>query len=276
MIVPLRNPRLRLLKQHAEYREELTPVKREDIGSGVVRFGIIRFCIGLALLVSSGHSLLAAEGVVLLHGLCRTDDSMTRMASALRKEGFIVLNVDYPSRTATVEVLAEITIRKALADAELGNLERIHFVTHSMGGILVRHYLKTNQIERLGRVVMLAPPNQGSEVVDHLGDLALFELINGPAGKQLGTSAQSLPNQLGPVNFELGIIAGDRSVNLINSRMIDGADDGKVSVARTKVDGMSDHIVLHVTHPGMMRNREVIRQTVEFLKEGKFAKRKKR
>lgn len=195
---------------------------------------------------------------------------MSRMATALEKEGFTVLNVDYPSREAEIETLAEATIHGALSTPEIASADKIHFVTHSMGGILIRQYLQTNSIERLGRVVMLGPPNQGSEVVDKVGDFQLFAAINGPSGKQLGTGPDSIPNRLGPVNFELGIIAGDRSINWINSSMIDGPDDGKVSVARTKVEGMKEHLVIHTSHPYIMKNEKVIKETICFLKQGSF------
>ena len=212
----------------------------------------------------------AKEAVILLHGLARTDKSMAKMAEALEQEGFIVLNVDYPSREATIETLAAKVIDAALADPKLKDATRINFVTHSMGGILVRQYLKTKHPDRLGRVVMLGPPNQGSEVVDRIGDWRVFSAINGPAGKQLGTGPDSVPNQLGPVDFELGIIAGDRSINWINSLMIPGPDDGKVSVERTKVAGMKAHFVIHASHPYLMKNAAVIRETIHFLRHGQF------
>ena len=212
----------------------------------------------------------AKEAVILLHGLARTDKSMTKMAAALEADGFTVLNVDYPSREATVEALATEVIDAALAEPKLKDAARIHFVTHSMGGILVRQYLKTKHPANLGRVVMLGPPNQGSEVVDKIGDWRLFKTINGPAGQQLGTGPDSVPNQLGPVDFELGVIAGDRSINWINSLMIPGPDDGKVSVERTKVAGMKAHLVLHVTHPYLMKNATAIRETIHFLRHGRF------
>ncbi len=215
-------------------------------------------------------AMSAKEAVVLLHGLARTDKSMVKMATALEAEGFIVLNVDYPSREATVEALATRVIDAALANPKLQDAERIHFVTHSLGGILVRQYLKTKRPDRLGRVVMLGPPNQGSEVVDKIGDTRVFSAINGPAGQQLGTGPDSVPNQLGPVDFELGVIAGDRSINWINSLMIPGPDDGKVSVERTKVAGMKAHLVVHVTHPYLMKNAQVIRETIQFLRTGGF------
>ncbi len=213
----------------------------------------------------------APEGVILLHGLCRSDASMKKMAQRLGDAGFVVENVSYPSRTADVETLAANAIESALANPSLADCPRIHFVTHSLGGILVRaHYSKRDR-GRLGRVVMLGPPNQGSEVVDALKPWRFFNKLNGPAGKELGTTADSTPNRLGPVNFECGVIAGDRSVNWINSlAMIRGKDDGKVSVERTKVEGMKEHVVVHTTHTFMMRNREVIEKTIRFLKTGSF------
>lgn len=223
------------------------------------------------LLVGTAVASFASEGVILLHGLCRTDRSMTKMAAALESAGYVVVNVDYPSRTATIETLAETAIGGALADPKLANVTQIHFVSHSMGGILIRQYLGSKDVARLGRVVMLAPPNQGSEIVDTLGALVLFEKINGPGGNQLGTGIDSLPNQLGAVDFELGVIAGDRSINWINSlTMITGRDDGKVSVQRTKVEGMKDHLVIHASHPLIMRNKKAIAETIHFLKTGAF------
>lgn len=231
------------------------------------------FRLALCLMTLAG-SAMGKEAVILLHGLARTDKSMTKMAAALEAGGFNFLNVDYPSREATVGNLATKIIDAALADPKINQAERIHFVTHSMGGILVRHYLKSKHPDRLGRVVMLGPPNQGSEVVDKLGNTKVFTAINGPAGSQLGTGPDSLPNQLGPVDFELGVIAGDRSINWINSLMIPGPDDGKVSVERTKVQGMKAHRVVHVTHPFLMNDDEVIRLTITFLRTGDFSPRK--
>ena len=147
---------------------------------------------------------------------------------------------------------------------------RVHFVTHSMGGVLVRHYLSIKTIENLGRVVMLSPPNHGSEVIDALADKPGFEFINGPAGKQLGTGPESLLLVLGPANFELGVITGNRSINLINSMMIPDQDDGKVSVASAKLDGMADFLVVSHTHPFIMKARDVIEQAVLFLRHGCF------
>lgn len=195
---------------------------------------------------------------------------MTKMAAALTRAGFNVLNVQYPSRRATIAALSETALGSAMAHAQLRNCQRIHCVAHSLGGILVRCYFARHQAHRLGRVVMLGPPNQGSELVDILGSWRLFKWLNGPAGSQLGTHQDTLPNKLGPVDFELGIIAGDRSINLLNSLLIPGRDDGKVSLARTKVTGMKEHLIIHACHPFLMRNDEAIARTVTFLQTGTF------
>ena len=221
----------------------------------------------LALLFSAGvMSTAHAQCVILLHGLARSSNSMTKMEAALAQD-YTVINVDYPSREHTVEALSAIAIAPALEKCA-GNT--VNFVTHSMGGILVRHYLTQHPIEQLGRIVMLGPPNQGSEVIDALGDWPGFEWLNGPAGQQLGTQANSLPLALGQVDAEVGIIAGDRTINFILSAIIPAADDGKVAVERTKLNGMKDHIIIHTTHPFMMKNNEVIIQVKHFLANGHF------
>jgi hypothetical protein len=195
---------------------------------------------------------------------------MVKLERALAAEGYVVVNCDYSSRKLPIEKLSLAVVGGALADERLRGCSKVHFVTHSLGGILVRYYFANRKDERLGRVVMLGPPNKGSEVVDHLRGWWMFRKVVGPAGQQLGTDTDSVPNRLGPVSFELGVIAGDRSINWINSCMIKGHDDGKVSVEGTKVEGMQDHLVIHTTHPFMMKNRRVISSVITFLKSGQF------
>jgi pimeloyl-ACP methyl ester carboxylesterase len=212
-----------------------------------------------------------ADNVILLHGLCRTSRSLAKMQRALTQAGYTVWNVDYPSRTARIQTLADDAIGPAIANCVENGATRIDFVTHSMGGILVRSYLARHDVPGLGRVVMLAPPNQGSEIVDKLGGLSLFKWINGPAGNELGTDKNSTPNRLGPVDYPVGIIAGDRSINWINSLfLLPDRDDGKVTVPRAKLAGMSDFLLIHATHSFITYNHEAIRQTIQFLQTGKF------
>ena len=195
---------------------------------------------------------------------------MIPMGQALSQAGYKVVNMDYPSRSASIEKLSDDAIGQAVSDCQRNGATAVHFVTHSLGGILVRSYLARHAIPNLGRVVMLGPPNQGSEVVDKLGARWIFKKLNGPAGNELGTDKNSTPNKLGPANFCAGVIAGDRSINWINSLLIPGSNDGKVSVERTRLAGMADHLVIHATHPFLMRNRTAIKQTIYFLRTGGF------
>jgi len=214
--------------------------------------------------------LPAKEGVILLHGLCRTPASMAKMEKTLKKAGFLVENVGYLSRKENIKTLAEDAIGKALQKPHLMACTKVHFVTHSLGGILVRSYFHKQKNPRLGRVVMLAPPNQGSEVIDRIGSWQFVRWLNGPAGGELGTGADSTPNKLGKINFECGVLTGDRSINWINSLIIPGKDDGKVSLKRSNFQGVKEHRVYHVTHPYIMKNNKVIAETIHFLRTGRF------
>lgn len=212
---------------------------------------------------------LTMNTVVLLHGLARTARSMSKMAASLQKAGYRVCNIDYPSTRFPVEELAARFVVPAIHKCGLGD-GPVNFVTHSLGGIIVRHIRQSEHNLRIGRVVMLGPPNRGSELVDGMKNWPLFRWINGPAGRQLGTEPDSLPNRLGPATFEVGVIAGDKPFLEPFKGYLAGPGDGKVSLESAKLEGMSDYLTLPVTHTLMMRDPQVIDYAIRFLNTGQF------
>ena len=212
----------------------------------------------------------AADTAVLLHGLARTAGSMSKMERALRGAGYDTCNIDYSSTKHPIEVLAREFVLPRVRECLKGDTGPVSFVTHSLGGIVVRQIRQTDPSLNVGRVVMLGPPNHGSELVDRMRSWGLFQWINGPAGQQLGTDPQSSPNVLGPASFDLGVIAGNRPFLEPFKGYIAGPSDGKVSVESAKLDGMRDYLLLPVTHTFMIMNPAVIEQTIRFLKTGGF------
>jgi len=210
-----------------------------------------------------------SDAVILLHGLGRTSWSMTHMEWYLLKNGFKVYNLNYPATKHTIEYLSDHYLSKQIKACQ-SETKEIHFVTHSFGGIILRHYLKSHKIKNMGRVVMLSPPNKGSFVAQKLKHNWLFRFLTGPSGQQLGTDKNSLPSQLGVVNFELGVITGTISLNPILSYIIPGRDDGKVGVDQTRICGMQDFMTVSLNHTFIMQDPKVISEAIHFLKTGKF------
>lgn len=208
--------------------------------------------------------------VILLHGLGRTAASMRKLEGRLRRHGYYAYNPGYPSRAADIGDLARAHVAPAVEHCSARGARHIHFVTHSMGGILLRHYLQDATPAGLGRVVMLAPPNGGSPIIDSLGNWGVFRAVMGPAALQLGTGAHGAPSRLGPVPGEIGVIAGNRSAEPWFSRLIPGEDDGKVSVQSTRLAEMRDFMVVPFGHTFIMRKERVIEQVLAFLAEGQF------
>lgn len=207
--------------------------------------------------------------VVLLHGLARSPASMKPMATALEAAGFRICNLAYPSRKFTIAVLTTRFLAPAITECAHG--APVNFVTHSLGGILVRQLRVSSPEITIARVVMLSPPNHGSEIVDKLGAWWLYRWINGPAGGELGTDSGAVPPLQGAPDFDLGVLTGRRSINWILSTLIPGPDDGKVSVNSAKLHGMRDFRVLSSSHPFIMRNPRAIAESIHFLRHGVFS-----
>jgi triacylglycerol lipase len=252
------------------------PVAKHGAGSAGVAGTLGRLLAACLLLTTAGTNHAAdrpvQECVILLHGLGRTAYSMAAIEDALVNAGYCVWNKSYPSRAADIEWLAATAINDGLAYCESQQAVKTHFVTHSLGGILVRQFLQDNRIDNLGRIVMLSPPNKGSEVADLLQDHAVYRFATGPAGQQLGTGPNSLPLRLARIPGEIGIITGTSSFDPWFSPMIPGEDDGKVSVEHAKLAEMSDFLLVGSSHTFIMNDKDVIAQILTFLQRGKFSR----
>lgn len=213
---------------------------------------------------------LRGARVLLLHGIARTPASMARLERALQAQGAWTLNLGLLTRRLPLEALAQETLRALAGFA--GDAAPLHIVTHSMGGLVARAALTQQRPAGLGRVVMLGPPNAGSEVADLLARTMPYRRFFGPAGLQVVTRRSgALQRLLGEVDYPLGIIAGSRSVYSLASLLaLPGVDDGRVTVAATRVAGMADHLVVPVAHPFLPGDAGVIRQVLHFLRRGCF------
>ncbi|MEW6262965.1 MAG: alpha/beta hydrolase [Thermodesulfobacteriota bacterium] len=210
------------------------------------------------------------ETVILLHGWGRTSFSMRRIEKYLQGRGYGTYNLGYPTLSEPIDALADKYLERAVSACLAGNSPRIHFVAHSLGGIVVRCYLQNRHPPPGGRLVMLSPPNRGTEVVDFLARMPWLPRLAGPAGRALGTGPESLPRRLKPVGLEIGVIAGDRSINPLFSALIRGPDDGTVSVENTKLEEMKDFLIIPCSHTFIMRSLLAARQAAHFLESGHF------
>lgn len=194
--------------------------------------------------------------VVLLHGFWRTSRSMRKIEEVLLEEGYCVINLDYPSKKEKIENLSNNYLKKALEEKCPDQDRKIHFVTHSMGGIIVRYFLANNKLENLGRVVMLAPPNKGAKLADFCSKFSIANKISGPALKQLKTGQKGLPNVIPFPKYEVGIIAGKY--------------DQKTPANYTRLKNMKDFLLVPRVHTYIMEADEVMMAVIKFLREGKF------
>ena len=227
-------------------------------------------CLGCSTTRANSDSATTPTAcVILLHGLGRSAYSMNKIAHQLQTEGYAVWNQGYPSRSDTIETLAANALGDASTFCSQYPSVNIHVVTHSMGGILLRHYLQSHQLSGLDKIVMLSPPNHGSEIVDSYHNNWLFRWAMGPAFLQLGT--KGLVSELEPIPGCIGVITGNKSSDPWFSGTIPGPDDGKVSVVSAQLEEMQDFLVVPVGHTSIMQDDQVIQHISHFLAHGKFS-----
>ncbi len=211
------------------------------------------------------------ELIVLLHGILRSKTDMLLLTRFFEKNDYNTLNILYPSREQSLEDLSDFVHDKIINCPHHNENTKINFVTHSMGGLITRYYIALKKPHNLGKVVMMGPPNTGSELADFLAETKIiapiFKAVFGPASEQLTTSYEHID---GDITYPLGIIAGNMSINPLSPWLLDGENDGVVPVERTKIEGMSDHIVMPSTHTFMMFNKDVMNQALHFLHHNHF------
>jgi len=229
--------------------------------------------IAFILLATGGcsyhHNPDAPEQVVLLHGFGRKGNAMFLLQKRLRNAGYKAHSIEYASLQESPDVILE-KVAEQIALCCRDDRRPVHFVGHSLGGLIIRAYLDQNPLKNLGRVVLLGTPSQGSELVDIYGDRWLFKML-GPTARVLGTDEDSFPNRIGPPYYPLGIIAGTSSLT-ITDKHLPGPDDGLVSVISTKIDGMTDFLLVDTSHSMLRYNETAARETIHFLKNGHFSR----
>ncbi len=205
---------------------------------------------------------------VLLHGVIRTRDSLDSLGRYLQEHNPAdVIRWGYASTRQTISQHAD-KFGEVLShfpeDAE------IYLVGHSMGNVVVRRYLKNKQDPRIKRMVMLAPPNQGSALGRAVNDNLLFEALWGVSGQELSNGFDELEAELGTPKFEFGIIAGQLEGNLVRNPILEGPSDLVVTVEETKLSGAADFRTVNSTHTSIMNQRETLEYVQRFLESGYF------
>ncbi|MGH8029318.1 MAG: esterase/lipase family protein [Arenimonas sp.] len=207
--------------------------------------------------------------VVVLHGMARSRQYMHPLELDLKHVGYTVVNESYPTRKESIEQLST-RVDDYVQQCRDSGATRIHLVTHSLGGLVARYWLREHTLPPGSRFVMLGTPNRGSEITDRYHDQWWYRFSTGPAGQQIRTGPESLPNRLGPPTMETGVIAGTRAANASYSRWLGGPNDGKVSVASTQMEGLADYVLVDNSHYFLPRSAGVFRQVRAFLATGRF------
>lgn len=208
---------------------------------------------------------MTGKAVILVHGIVRSSKSFHKMASVLRDAGYYVIGFDYPSTRIEIPASAEY-LHQVVESLE--GIDEINFVVHSMGGLVVRAYLKEHADPRIKRMVMLATPNRGARMASLLEKNTLYRTLYGPAGQQLVDDPNGLIATLPTPDFEFAIIAGARGTEEGFNPLIPGDDDGTVSLESALLPGAADCLTVPAMHSFLMNHSEVIAATEHFLKTG--------
>lgn len=218
---------------------------------------------------------MSGSVVIALHGLGRSRSSMVDMAEYLNEElDLQPVRLGYASTRAEIANHAE-----ALASVieHMPEVDKIYFVAHSMGNIVIRHYMADQMKKnggrldpRIQRFVMLAPPNQGSAMAEFFKRNPLFHVVWGRSGKQLSKSWEELEPNLTVPPIEFGIIAGGDGTAWNTNPLLKGDDDLIVTVEETKLQGARDFLIVRAAHTFLMDNDQVMEATASFFKNGYF------
>ena len=217
---------------------------------------------------SQGLKPMSGEAVILIHGLVRSSKSMRTLARRLEldAEGLQTFGFTYPSTRVDIAQAARY-LNSAIESLE--GIERIHFVAHSMGGLVVRAWAAEHSDPRIGRLVMIATPNQGAELADRFERNTVYRVVFGAAGQQLTRAEDGFIAKLPAPEFEFGVIAGGNGGSGYNP-LIPGDNDGTVSVDSTRLPGAADFVVVDRLHTFIVSAPETAEYTARFLKTGRF------
>jgi triacylglycerol lipase len=225
----------------------------------------------LVLMIATSVIAAPRETVVVLHGVALNRLICLRLEWALERAGYDVINVSIPSRRVLVSELGDVWLPTLLRTRGTAQSPRLHFVTHSMGGLIVRRTLEHERPANLGRVVMIGPPNRGSELADHLSQSRFWRWLIGVNLRRLGTGPEAFWRELKPsVEYPVGIIAGTRFLNPLGAFHLPKPHDGAVSLLSTHLDGETEHLEQPYSHTGLLFRAATARHTISFLRSGHF------
>ncbi|MCH2174619.1 MAG: alpha/beta fold hydrolase [Lentisphaeria bacterium] len=209
------------------------------------------------------------EQVVLVHGFLSLGAAMKPMGRSLRNAGYEVYTVSYPTHSLTPREVVEYVSNQINA-LPIKDDEPVHFVAHSMGGIILRKYLEDTPHNNLGKVVMVGTPNRGIPLLSELDDYSFYHLLLGPTAINLGIDSEDFPNQLSSPYYPLGVIAGTKSRIPFSNSLLGETNDGVVPVSRVRFLGMTDYMEVPVTHQQQRKHPLVIKEVKYFLEKGYF------